>query len=204
MYPLIIIDNMKNLLTILGLICGLNTFSCNYYNLSKDIYKSQMKEFGNLEVLNNFFEIRNQTNCLSDISFSMNDTIFLVEIYDHNIETGNKSYYLTIFNQNKNLSFKSKIVNITKLKLINGEYKSQWTKFEIEDLNNCIISKYKKKLIYEWDLVKIDRESLKYTVQYSDRIYITRIIINKKKTKIDCHCFDDFFNLDKEYPVISD
>lgn len=144
MYPLIIIDNMKNLLTILGLICGLNTFSCNYYNLSKDIYKSQMKEFGNLEVLNNFFEIRNQTNCLSDISFSMNDTIFLVEIYDHNIETGNKSYYLTIFNQNKNLSFKSKIVNITKLKLINGEYKSQWTKFEIEDLNNCIISKYKK------------------------------------------------------------
>lgn len=189
---------MKSSLIILGLIWGLNTISCNYNNLSKDIYKSQIKQFGNLECLNTFFEIRNQIQCFSDIRLSKNDTLLLVESYVYNVETGNKSCYLTTFNHKKNLSFKTKIAGSNKLKLVNGKYKSTNINFEIESLNDCVFSEYLLKLIYEWDLIKIDKESEKYRVRYPSQIYITRIIINKKKIKIDCHCFDEFYNLVKE------
>ncbi len=188
---------MKKILIIFGLICGLNTFSCNYNNLSKDIYKSQVREFGNLERLNTFFEIRNQIQYFSDIQFLVNDTLLLVESYVYNIESGNKSCYLTIFNHNKNFSFKTMITNTNKLKLINGKYKSQNINFEIEKLKDCFIPGYLLSLIYEWNLNEIDKESQRYSVQYPNQIYITRIIINNKKFRIDCHCFDEFYNLQK-------
>ena len=189
---------MKNLLIILGLIWGLNAFSCNYNNLSKDIFNSQIKQFGNKEYLNTFFEIRNQVQCFSGIQLCVNDTLLVVESYVSNVETGNKLCYLTTFNHKNNLSFKTKIISTNKLKLVNGIYKSTNINFEIESLKNCLFSDYLLKLIYAWDLIDIDKESEKHAVQYPSQIFITRIIIKKMKIKIDCHSFYEFYNLQKE------
>lgn len=189
---------MKKSLILFGFIWGLSTFSYSYNNLSKDIYKSQIKQFGNIACLNTFLEIRNHINCFSDISLSVKDTLFLVESYVYNVETGNKSYYLTMFNHKRNLSFKTKITNTNKLELINNKHKSKKNNFEIEKLGYSYISNFLIKLIQEWNLIKIDNESEKHTVQYPSQIYITRIIIDKKRFKIACHCFDEFYNLQEE------
>lgn len=189
---------MKKLLIILGLVSGLNASSINYDKLSKEIYKYQIEKLGDTTQLNTLYNIRNKARCFSNIRVSTNDTLFLVESFCKDVENGNDSYYLTIFNCRNSFSFKTRITNTYKLRLLNGKYQSANQDFEISNLNYSFFSNYVLSLISLWSLPEIDDESIKYTVQYPSQVYITRLVINKKRWTVDCHKFTEFYNLQKE------
>ena len=54
------------------------------------------------------------------------------------------------------------------------------------------------KLINKWDIVAIRNEEKVNAMMNPDIIYATRIIFLKKKYKIECICFKNFFNLKRD------
>jgi hypothetical protein len=106
------------------------------------------------------------------------DTIYIIE--SQSIPSGN--FWLMIWNKVDTVSFYNDSGDRTIKKTENNLH------------TKCLIQ-----LIGRWDVHKIKEEAKKYEITLEGGInYATRIIIKKKKYKIDCFHFFDFYRYDRD------
>ena len=148
----------------------------NVSKVSNGIYSIQKSEFGNNMLLKALKLYREQSNWVEKLEYSIkNDTVFILE------RPGIQGdYSFTFWNKTDTLSY----TNETGL---------------FEFTNKSLFIKQMMKLVSTWNIEEIEIEEKKNSNFIpNETIYATKIIFFNKQYKIDCICFKDFFNLQRD------
>lgn len=157
-----------------------NILGQNWNKISKEIKKEQLSLLL-LEKrdINCYYDLRKKSNILHKMNVSfMEDTIFILQT--HRV-VATSCLFLTVWNKKDTLSVSSDNSGDTFLITANTEY-----------------TKYMMKLVSEWNMEEIKNEEKENGVISPDLIFVTRIIFNEKKYKIDCLYFNDFFDIKRD------
>jgi hypothetical protein len=168
------------------IICFIFTFLCftvgtsqSFHKISVHISKQQSKMgIRNKQFADCFYEVRNNIDTLKHLYFiNETDTLFFLESIG--IESNN--FYGQIWDKNKRIGYAYSDKNNIK--------------FYSEKIYTNIICK----LIENWDTTSIRNEEKHDSPMMNPRtIYGTRVIVYKKRLKIDCIKFNEFFILDRD------
>lgn len=160
-------------------------------NLSKMLYKEQVSiikkrfgyDFDDYNSLKMLDKNRKEIKWTNHFNISSNrDTIFMLEAYDINFETGETQSYGTLWNSN-GTEFSYERINNGKLRKVNDmQY----------------FSKYMKSLINTWDTIQIRKEEKEWGQISGFYIYATRIISFNNKYSLNCISFINFSNFKKD------
>jgi len=113
----------------------------------------------------------------------INDTLYLIEGYNYNLETGELKISTTIINKNKILFYLNELENI-------------------KQIDQDPISNYITYLVKEWNIEQIKEDEGKYTPTNSYPILASKLIKKgKKEWATELVCFKYFFNLKKENSI---
>lgn len=116
------------------------------------------------------------------------DTIYILETDPNELKYDKES---TIFTRKKILSYR----NLFNTK---GNYNTYKTDSLIIT-NKPLYSRHMLKLVVQWGLEKLKKEGEKYGMIPQDFVWLTRIIFEDKKYKIDCIRFKYFLNFERDY-----
>lgn len=139
----------------------------------EDIYVCQ----GNQDIIGESLNIyRKQLDYLNRFEYSpQNDTVYILEMYG---VQGN--VLITVWNENKILSYTNE----------RGFF---------ENADKPLFTKYMMKLVSEWSILEIRKEEeINSNILPNELVYATKVVFNKGEYHIDCICFKDFFNLERE------
>lgn len=158
------------------------TFAQNFNIISKEIRKIQSNNPSDINwyskyFINQYFYFRKITKCFDMINSDKRDTIYLLERHSDGQDLVIRS---TIWNSNNILSYQSE----------DGK--------TVTFVFAPIFSSYMIKLATEWNISEIRKEELKNFKIPIEIIYLTRIIIDREKYKIECLYFRNFFNLQRD------
>ena len=163
-------------------LCYSNIYAQNFERISKEILQCQTRINESYDREMDYYQLREKTNLLENVHNKQNqDTIYLLEL------EGDPAYttlYSLVWNKTDTVFYQAE--RLGKGKIINDE-------------KNALFSDYMCDLVSQWD-----REELNNEGEINSRFIIieyvnaTRIIINKKKYRVDCICFKFFINPDRD------
>ena len=162
------------------IVWGCSTQKCIYNSkIYDDIYACQGGQ-GIIEKSLNFYRVN--LNYLDKFEYSSkNDTVYILEMYSIQGEV-----LITIWNKNKTLSYTNE----------RGYFATK---------NEPLFTKYMVKLVSEWNIPELEEEEeINSNMLPSELIYATKIVFNKRNYHIDCICFKDFFNFQRDRMDFSD
>lgn len=148
----------------------------NLVNVSNNIYKTQIKAFGDTMFLKGLQFYREKAVMLERVRYStVNDTVFALE------QLGIQGdLHLTYWNKIDTISYDNAVG-------------------EPEYIDNSLFSNYMMELVSQWDILGIkEEEKANSAMLPNDPVYATRIIIRKNKYKVECIKFDNFFDLKRD------
>lgn len=141
----------------------------NIYNAVYDCQKKQ-----NNYIANALRVYQRQLQYFNHINHSNNDTVYMLEM---NGIQGN--VLITLWNKNDTVSYTNE----------NGA---------LEKNKEPLFSEYMMTLVTEWNLPKInEEEKINSNLLPHEKIFATRIIFFKRNYIINCICFDEFFNINR-------
>lgn len=147
--------------------------------LSSQLYQVQKQECGDYEYLKILKENRSNTGIFNTFDMK-NDTLYIIESYNSDLERANITTSLTYWNKKKSVS---SFVKNNSNRLI-----------KVEEAFN----KYIMHLVNLWDIEKIRSESERYVIMNPFKVYATRIIFIDSTPQIETICFDYFVNMKAE------
>jgi len=148
--------------------------------LSSQLYQVQKQECGDYQYLRTLKKNRNEANIFNSFNLK-NDTLYIIESYDNDLERGVIRYVGTYWSNKENYYSYDKIDN-RKIIMINHE----------------MFNKYIMSLVNSWDIEKIKSESKQYVVMNPFKVYATRIIFIDSNPQIETICFDYIVNMRAE------
>lgn len=179
---------MRVLFSILLLLifCPVNRDSL-YESIQKDIHTNQADLLDQTlfdEQINVFSNFKKKLNIIEKTKTNTdNDTLYIVDFYNIEDETGIQSYFCFLWNSKKTMAYKLK-----------GKKHNVFIKTDTKE-----ISKYKFDLIYNWDIEQLQEESRANQISGGGFFLTTRIIFEKKNYRIETFLFNDFYNFKQEY-----
>lgn len=170
-------------------VCGLRMFSQNWSKISNRIATCQKQmlhtqDNSTNEIFKYFIkkynEVRRESRIFEQLNVQKSDTVYILERTDQ----VNLSLLSTIWAQSNMFSYSASYV-------AHGKY-------EVELVKETYFSKKMLDLASQWNIEEIRKEEKINQSLPFEMIYLTRIIINGKKPKIDCIMFNDFWNLNHD------
>lgn len=167
---------------------GLRMFSQNWSKISNRIAACQKQmlqtqDNSTNEIFKYFIkkynEVRRENHIFEQMNVQKSDTVYILEKTDQ----VNLSLFSTIWTRSNMFSYSSSAVH--------GKYK-------VELVKEKYFSKKMLDLAFQWNIEEIRKEEKINQSLPFEMIYLTRIVINGKKPKIDCIIFNDFWNLDHD------
>ena len=140
-------------------------------NSTNEIFKYFIKRYN---------EVRRESRIFEQLNVQKSDTVYILERTDQ----VSLSLLSTIWTQSNMLSYSASYV-------AHGKHK-------IELVKEKYFSKKMLDLASQWNIEEIRKEEKINQSLPFEMIYLTRIIINGKKPKIDCIMFNDFWNLNHD------
>lgn len=169
------------------LLLSIYTISCSAqrdvcHALSDILYKKQTKVAINKFAPKALKKNRDEIKWIENINLSLkSDTIFLLEAYNLNVESGILYTYAVLWDSTGNeLSYECVDANTVK------------------KTDKSYFSNYMKYLISSWNVKQLREEEKIYKQVSGFDIYATRIIFSNNKYKVDCISFINFANFEKE------
>lgn len=149
--------------------------------LSSQLYQIQKQECGDYQYLKSLKKNRNDANIFNSFDLR-NDTLYIIESYDNDLQTGIITMSVTYWSKNKKKSESLYIrENNNKLTKTNGEF-----------------NRYIMHLVNSWDIEKIKLESEQFALIPTFIVYASRIFFINSNPQIETNCFDYFWNIKAE------
>lgn len=169
------------------ILLSIYTISCSAQRevdgvLSDILYEKQTKVAINKFAPKTLKKNRDEIKWIENINLSLNnDTIFLLEAYNLNVESSILNTYAVLWNSTGN-EFSYERIDANTVKKTDKLY----------------FSNYMRSLISSWNVKQLKEEEKRYKQVSGFDIYATRIIFSNKKYKVDCISFMNFANFKKE------
>lgn len=170
-------------------VCSLRMFSQNWTKISnrvaacqKQILQTQDNSTNEIfkYFIKKYNEVRRESHIFEQLNIQKSDTVYILERTDQI----SLSLLSTIWTQSNMFSYSSSYID--------------YGKYNVELVKERYFSKKMLSLAFQWNIEEIRKEEKINQSLPFEMIYLTRIIINGKKSKIDCIMFNDFWNLNHD------
>lgn len=154
----------------------------------KRIKRKNKKRSWKYYFLSTYHTYRIHLNLLKRMDINTkNDTLYILELLPDVAYSTTES---TIFTRRKILSY---------------SYEGHWDKHaditvdSLEITDKPLYPRYMLKLVIQWNLPKLEKESEEYESIPNYYLWLTRVIFHNKKYKIDSFFFKEFWDLERDF-----